>query len=148
MSEERNLIRKFTDGSAKNEASMEEYYVCHTPFRVGMGAWSWRVKVNDVYKIDGNEKWWFFNREADKFVPVYAYNGANVQFNLKYYGTTMDQNEFMAGFRQNCKRYVGSAVNKVLDQIRQENEFTGTKAEILKYLESQDESTKFLIRKV
>lgn len=142
MSVERSLLRKFT-----SEASYDSYYVCHTPFRVGMGAWSWSVKVNTIFKIDQNEKWWIYNREADKFVPKYAYNGAEIQFELSNYGHSMDQREFMAKVKQNCKLYIGSAVNKVLDQIKQENEFIGTKEEILKYLEKQDKG-KFLIRKV
>lgn len=47
MTTERDLIRKF-----RNEDNYARYYVCHAPFRVGMGAWSWGVKPKTIFKID------------------------------------------------------------------------------------------------
>ena len=52
-------LEKCTEVNLK-ESVTDKYYVCTTPFRVGMGAWSWRVKPNDIFKIDASGKWWIY----------------------------------------------------------------------------------------
>lgn len=92
--------------------------------------------------------WWIYDFKSDKFIPKYAYNGAETQFKLEYYGRTYEQEEFMAKIRENSKLYPESLIQSVIDKFKEENEFIGTKSEILKYLKTQDDSEKFLIRKV
>ena len=81
MSIEKDLIKKFM-----NEGSSNKYYVCRRPFNVGMGAWIWTVKPKTIFKIDKDGFWWEYNFQIEKYTPMYAYNGAKIQFNLSNYG--------------------------------------------------------------
>ena len=138
-----------TTTDLKAEASGNTYYVCRTPFRASFGgSWSWSVKPNQIFKVDTNGKWWTYDISSDQFVKKFAYRGDTDQFDVRAFGRNYDQQRWMEQFKENCDVYNDRTIIKVLDKIRQENEFQGTKSEILNYLENQDDKTTFLIRKV
>lgn len=138
-----------TESAKNNEADGNKYYVCRTPFRASFGGgWMWSVKPNQIFKVDANGKWWEYDRASDQFVKKRAYSGDNDQFDVRNFGRLYDQQRWMEQFKENCNIYNDRSIGKVLDKIRQENEFQGTKSEILNYLENQDDKTTFLIRKV
>lgn len=161
MTLERELFTKFlaeTKESAsmsdmttdlKAEASGNTYYVCRTPFRASFGgSWSWSVKPNQIFKVDANGKWWTYDISSDQFVKKFAYRGATDQFDVRAFGRNYDQQRWMEQFKENCDVYNDRTIIKVLDKIKQENEFQGTKNEILDYLKNQDNTTTFLIKRI
>ena len=140
-------LEKCTEVNLK-ESVTDKYYVCTTPFRVGMGAWSWRVKPNDIFKIDASGKWWVYNLETDKFIPKYAFNGADTQFNLEGYGNNWDRKNWMNSFEANCDTYNEKTIKPIIEKVKQSMEFRGKKKDILKYLDSMDDKSMFLIKKI
>jgi hypothetical protein len=113
-----------------------------------MGACSWRVKPNDIFKIDASGKWWVYNLETDKFIPKYAFNGADTQFNLEGYGNNWDRKNWMNSFEANCDTYNEKTIKPIIEKVKQSMEFRGKKKDILKYLDSMDDKSMFLIKKI
>ena len=132
----------------QNSATQDTYYVCHTPFSARSGgAWSWSVKPNTIFKITPAGDWYVYNLQLDKFVPKYAYNGDDKTFNLKNFG--IYQRDWWKAFDDNCDKYIGdSKVKEIIEELKTANEFTGTKKEVIKYLENEDDKTKFIIKRI